>query len=161
MLFRSVKSSLYEKSKTGDFVEVCQDMNIVSTLPEYTKPKNVGLMFFSMEPDKFFPYTQIDVVQFPSGLGGNDIIEKIFKGPIHQQLRDALQYIKNVIITEKVVKHPDRAEADRFFNFPMQRWKKHYRTLYIIVHMMNESQLRYVLKMTELKLLVFRDQIAL
>ena len=28
------------------------------------------------------------------------------------------QYIKNVIITEKVVKHPDRAEADRFFNFP-------------------------------------------
>ena len=93
-------------------------MNIVSTLPEYIKPKNVGLMFFSMEPDKFFPYTQIDVVQFPSGLGGNDIIEKTFKGPMHQQLRDALQYIKNVIITEKVVKHHDRAEADRFFNFP-------------------------------------------
>ena len=115
---KEIKSSLYEKSKTGDFVEVCQDMNIVSTLPEYIKPKNVGLMFFSMEPDKFFPYTQIDVVQFPSGLGGDDIIEKTFKGPIHQQLRDALQYIKNVIITEKVVKHPDRAEADRFFNFP-------------------------------------------
>lgn len=102
----------------GDFVEVCQDINIVSTLPEYIKPKNVGLMFISMESDKFFPYTQIDVVQFPSGLGGNDIIEKTFKEPIHQQLRDALQYIKNVIITEKVVKHPDRAEADRFFNFP-------------------------------------------
>lgn len=27
--------------------------------PEYIKPKNVGLMFFSMEPEKFFPYTQI------------------------------------------------------------------------------------------------------
>ena len=71
-----------------------------------------------MEPDKFFPYTQIDVVQFPSGLGGNDIIEKTFKGPIQQQLRDALQYIGNVIITEKVVKHPDKAEADRFYNYP-------------------------------------------
>jgi ATP-dependent DNA helicase RecG len=93
-------------------------MNIVSTLPECIKPKNVGLMFFSMEPDKFFPYTQIDVVQFPSGLGGDDIIEKTFKGPIQQQLRDALQYICNVVITEKVIKHPDRAEADRFFNFP-------------------------------------------
>lgn len=93
-------------------------MNIISTLPEYTKPKNVGLMFFSLEPDKFFPYTQIDVVQFPSGLGGNDIIEKTFKGPIQQQLREALQYIRNMVITEKVVKHPDRAEADRFFNFP-------------------------------------------
>ena len=36
-------------------------MNLVSSLPEYTKPKNVGLMFFSFEPDKFFPYTQIDM----------------------------------------------------------------------------------------------------
>ena len=115
---KEVKSSLYEKSKIEDFVEICRDMNIVSNLPEYVKPKNVGLMFFSMEPDKFFPYTQIDVVQFPEGLGGNDIIEQTFKGPIHQQLRDALQYIRNVIITEKVVKHPDRAEADRFFNYP-------------------------------------------
>ena len=108
---KEVKSSLYEKSKTGDFIGVCRDMNIISNLPEYTKPKNVGLMFFSMEPDKFFPYTQIDVVQFPDGLGGNDIIEKTFKGPIQQQLRDALQYIKNTVITERVVKHPDRAGA--------------------------------------------------
>ena len=115
---RDVKSSLYEKSKTGDFVEVCSDMNIISNLPEYIRPKNVGLMFFSMEPDKFFPYTQIDVVQFPEGLGGDDIIENTFKGPVHQQLKDALQFIKNTIITEKIVKHPDRAEADRFFNYP-------------------------------------------
>ncbi len=115
---KEIKSSLYEKSKTGEFVEVCSDMNIISNLPEYTKPKNVGLMFFSMEPDKFFPYAQIDVVQFPEGLGGNDIIENTFKGPIHQQLRDALQFIRNTIITEKIVKHPDRAEADRFFNYP-------------------------------------------
>lgn len=115
---KEVKSSLHEKSKTGDFVEVCSDMNIISNLPEYTKPKNVGLMFFSMEPDKFFPYTQIDVVQFPDGLGGDNIMEQTFKGPIQQQLRDALQYIRNMIITEKVVKYPDRAEADRFFNYP-------------------------------------------
>ena len=62
-------------------------------------------MFFSMEPDKFFPYTQIDVTHFQEGLGGSDIIENTFKGPIHQQLRDALRFIKNTIITEKVVKH--------------------------------------------------------
>lgn len=44
-----------------DFLDLCRNMNIVNTLPEYTKPKNVGLMFFSMEPDRFFPYAQIDV----------------------------------------------------------------------------------------------------
>ncbi|MBO5072179.1 MAG: putative DNA binding domain-containing protein [Eubacterium sp.] len=115
---KEIKSSLYKKAKTGDFMEVCSDMNIISNLPEYIKPKNVGLMFFSMEPDKFFPYTQIDIVQFPDGLGGDNIIENTFKGPIHQQLREALQFIKNTIITQKVVKYPDRAEADRFFNYP-------------------------------------------
>ena len=96
-------------------------------------------------------------MQFPSGLGGNDIIEKTFKGPIHQQLRDALQHIQNVIITEKIVKHPDRTEADRFFNFPYAAVEE---ALSNDV-MTNESQSKYVLKMTELKLLVFRNLIVL
>ena len=51
---KEVKSSLYEKSKTGDFIEVCKNMNIISNLPEYTKPKNVGLMFFAWNRTNFF-----------------------------------------------------------------------------------------------------------
>ena len=101
-----------------DFTELCSDMNLISELPEYVKPKNVALMFFNPEPDKFFPYTEIDVVQFPEGEGGDKIIEQIFKGPIQDQLRSALRYIQNNILTERVVKHPDRAEADRFYNYP-------------------------------------------
>lgn len=115
---KEIGSSLYEESKYMEFVDLCRNMNIVNSLPEYTKPKNVGLMFFSLEPQRFFPYAQIDVVQFPDGLGGDKIIEKIFKGPLHQQLREALLYIRNNIITEQVIKYPDRAEADRFFNYP-------------------------------------------
>ena len=95
-------------------------MNIVNTLPEYTKPKNVGLMFFCLDPQRFFPYAQIDVVQFPDGLGGDTIIEKIFKGPLHQQLREALLYISNTIVQERVQKLPDVAEAKRFFNYPYE-----------------------------------------
>ena len=101
---KEIGSSLYEKSKQGDFQELCSDMNIISTLPEYVKPKNVGLMFFSMEPEKYFPYTQIDIVQFPDGLGGNKIIENTFKGPLHQQLREALQFIKNSIVQKRLLK---------------------------------------------------------
>ena len=33
-------------------------------------------------------------------------------------VREALQYIRNSVIKERVIKHPDRAEADRFFNYP-------------------------------------------
>ena len=82
---KEVESSMYEESRHMDFLDLCRSMNIVNTLPEYTKPKNVGLMFFSLEPDRFFPYVQIDVVQFPEDLGGDQIIEKTFKGPLHQQ----------------------------------------------------------------------------
>lgn len=51
----------------GLAVGVCRDMNIISNIPEYVKPRNVGLMFFSMEPDKFFPYVQLDVVRVHEG----------------------------------------------------------------------------------------------
>ena len=115
---RETGSALYEQSASMDFQELCADMNLISVLPEYVKPKNVALMFFNPEPDKYFPYAQIDVVQFPEGEGGDQIIEQTFKGPLQDQLRSALRYIRNMILTEKVIKHPDRAEADRFFNYP-------------------------------------------
>ena len=48
-----------------------------------------------------------------------DIVGKIIKeGPLHQQLREALQYIQNSIIQEQIIKIPNKAEADRFFNYP-------------------------------------------
>lgn len=52
---KEVGSSLYESSKTMDFLELCKCMNIVNNLPEYAKPKNVGLMFFNLNPENFFP----------------------------------------------------------------------------------------------------------
>ena len=114
---KEIGSSLYQESESMDFVDLCKSMNIISTLPEYTKPKNVGLMFFSLEPDRFFPYAQIDVVEFPDDTG-NRIREKTFRGPLHQQLREALLYIKNSIIQEQIIKVDGVAEARRFFNIP-------------------------------------------
>lgn len=37
---------------------------------------------------------------------------------MHQQLRVALQYIRNSVLTERVRKLPDVAEANRYFNYP-------------------------------------------
>lgn len=115
---REIGSSLYNEVDSMKFEDLCISMGISNSMPEFMKPKNVGLMFFSMEPEKYMPYAQIDVVEFPEGVGGDRIIEKVFKGPIHQQLREALQYIRNSVIKEQVIKYPDRAEADRFYNYP-------------------------------------------
>ena len=43
--------------------------------------------------------------------------ERIFAGPIDEQLRDALSYIRNNVIAEKVFKVPGQAEAVRVKNY--------------------------------------------
>lgn len=56
-------------------------MNIVGGPPESAFPKNVGLMFFNHDPEAFFPATQIDVVWFPDGPGGDRFEEKCSRVP--------------------------------------------------------------------------------
>lgn len=116
---KEIDSALFEQADTLEFNRLCINLGISNSMPEFMRPKNVGLLFFSMEPDKFIPCAQIDVVEFPEGIGGDRIVEKTFTGPLHQQLRAALLYIRNTVIKEVVIKHPDRAEADRFFNYPL------------------------------------------
>lgn len=93
-------------------------LQIVRGPVEQPCPLNVGLMFFTADPRKWFPQTQIDVVHMPEGPGGDTLIEKTFSGPISTMLRDALAYLKNQFVTEYVRKHPDREEAERYFNLP-------------------------------------------
>ncbi|MCP5105721.1 MAG: transcriptional regulator, partial [bacterium] len=115
---RKVKSDLYELSATMDFDILCRRMNIIDGPVEAIQPKNAGLMFFNEQPDYFFPQTQIDVVHFPEGPGADSFTEKVFKGPLDRLLASALSYIQATIIQEKVIKHPDRPEASRSFNYP-------------------------------------------
>lgn len=115
-----VKSNLLEESRHMPLAALCRQMAIVDGGNEYLKPCNVGLLFFNDQPEKFFPYAQIDVVYFPDDEGGDIIQEEIFKGPLDHQLRSAIRHIKNSFITERIVKLPDQAEAVRIFNYPMQ-----------------------------------------
>lgn len=115
---RDVGSQLADESTSMEFERLCRQMHIVSGAPERPLPLNVGLMFFNENPGEFFPQTQIDVVQFPEGPAGDTFTEQTFRGPLGQMLQDALRHIKSTALGERVVKRPDRAEADRFFNYP-------------------------------------------
>ena len=115
---REVRSGLCATAETMDFVELCRSMNIAQGPPENVLPKNVGLLFFTLHPELYFPYAWIDVVEFPDGLGGDRIVEHSFKGPLHVQVREALRYLESNVIVEHVRKVPDKAEALRNFNYP-------------------------------------------
>jgi ATP-dependent DNA helicase RecG len=114
-----IESELLNESSHLSLESICQKIAIIEINHEILYPWNVGLLFFNDMPDKFIPYCQIDIVQFASNTKISDkLTEKIFKGPIGQQILDVLRFIKNVIIQEQVIKVPNQAEAIRYFNYP-------------------------------------------
>lgn len=115
----AVNSDLHQASLRQPVEETTNSMRLIGGSSEMKKPLNVGLMFFNDRPDSFFPYARIEVVDKPdpTGIG---MTEKVFTGPLDRQLRDALSYIRNYIIKEKVTKISGQAEAERVFNFPYE-----------------------------------------
>ena len=101
---------IYDKS------ELAGKMKIADGPSEYFKPLNVGLLFFNDDPEQFFPYSRIEVVNIPDPTG-QGMEEHIFRGPIAEQLSSALRYIKNNVIAERVFKVSGQAEAVRVKNY--------------------------------------------
>ncbi len=116
---QEIKSRLFDESHNMPFKDLCRQMHIVKGGSESLRPVNVGFMFFNKNPEHFFPYAHIEMVVHKDDSGRN-FIEKVFKGPLNRQLTDALEYISNNIIVEEVVKSSQKAEADRFYNYPYE-----------------------------------------
>lgn len=79
-----IKSDLFSDIDRLPLERLCQQMQISRGPTEYVKPLNIGLLMFSVDPEKFFPYARIEIVEFHDEVG-DSFSEKVFKGPIHQQ----------------------------------------------------------------------------
>lgn len=116
---QEIKSNLFEESLYMPFADLCRTMLIAKGPLEDLRPVNVGLLFFSKTPEQFFNRAWIELVWHKDGSAKN-FKEVYFKGPLHQQLREAFSFIQNNIISEQVIKHSDKAAADRFYNYPFE-----------------------------------------
>ena len=116
---RDIGSDLTTEADGLAIESLARRLNIVGGPPEAMFPKNVGLLFFNERPHDFFPATQIDVVWFPDGPGGDRFEEKEFRGPLSVILSEAIGYIERNYLKETVVKYPDKPQAERFWNFPI------------------------------------------
>lgn len=114
-----VNSDLLVESANQDFDKLCNQMQLLDGVSEARYPRNIALLMFNDKPQQFFPYAQIDVVQFMApNRDGDKLQEKIFRGAIQHQLTDVLTYLQNIVLQEQVIKLPHQAEAVRFFNYP-------------------------------------------
>jgi ATP-dependent DNA helicase RecG len=114
---QEIKSDLYAASTGMALEELCRTMLIVKGPFEDLRPVNVGLLFFTKEPERFFARTWIELVWHQDG-SGRKFKEYYFRGPLQKQLRDTLSFLKTNIISEQIIKHADKAESDRYYNFP-------------------------------------------
>ena len=116
---RASNSSLIEELNIRSLEDLLISEEVAEDKDEGIAIKNIGLLMFGERPDKLIPGTKIELVRFhDEEAEASDFTEKTFYGPIWKQVKDALDYIKNTVIEEKVVKVEGRAEANRFFNYP-------------------------------------------
>lgn len=97
------------------------NMNLLVGPTEQRRIKNVAAMMFCEQPDKFFPYSQVEIVFFPEGRERNpdNMTEApVIKGTVSHMINATLDYLRNNVIKERIIKVRDKQEPIKYFNYP-------------------------------------------
>jgi len=118
---RQTGSRLLENIDHLPIVDVLEQMELLSGPPEQLYPRNVALMLFSDSPERFFPYSRVEVVIFPKGEADPEFEEvPHISGPVQQMIANTLNYFKTNVLKERVKKVKGQAEAIRAWNYPYE-----------------------------------------
>ena len=114
---RKTGSKLAKQVRERGVEEILEDMQLLVGPPE------LRYMMFSEHPDKFFPYTYVQMTSFPKGSVENPSVSEDFPnitGSVPQMIRATMERFRNLFIREKVIKVPNQMEALRIMNYPYQ-----------------------------------------
>ena len=116
----TIGSKLEASLFTQPLVETLEQMELMAGPTENRMIKNVAAMMFCEHPEKFFPYTQVEIVVFPDGKVKNpqNFTEKTFKGSIPQIIKQTMDFFSTNILYETVEKVSGKQEANRYWNYP-------------------------------------------
>ena len=97
---------------------VYQNMGLTAPVNGHEAPRNVGLLFFSHDPLRWFRGAKIEVVQFTADRAGDVQEERTFSGALVDQLRDCLGYLEN-LSTVHLQKQQDRSQVRGWVSYPL------------------------------------------
>ena len=115
-----VGSKLAEDFSGNNLENVLEQMDLIIGPNENRLIKNVAAMMFSPNPEKFFPYTQVEIVIFPEGIFENPrkFIEiPPIRGTVPQIIEETMRYLRTMLIKLHVIKQ-DSKPTKRIFNYP-------------------------------------------
>ncbi|MCK5805688.1 MAG: putative DNA binding domain-containing protein, partial [Lentisphaeria bacterium] len=101
---RDVGSELVQERDTERIYEL---MRLTKPVNNHRAPRNIGLLLFSEDPEMWFPGARIELAEFRDEAGGNVIDEHMFRGPLHQQIKQCFAYLQGLTTkhTEKISDH--------------------------------------------------------
>ena len=111
---RDVQSGLLDLADTRDLY---RRLAICSPVNDHEAPRNVGLLFFSDDPTKWFAAARIEVVRFAADRAGKVLNERVFRGPLADQVRGCLSYFEGFSHAH-LQKHRDRNQVRGWVNYP-------------------------------------------
>ncbi|TKC94670.1 RNA-binding domain-containing protein [Polyangium fumosum] len=87
----------------------------------HEEPLNVGLLFFSDDPEEWFRGARIEVVEFAGE--GDVLAEQVFRGPLHEQTRAALRHLQAMSV-HHLEKQRDTPEVKGWVSYPFPALKE-------------------------------------
>jgi ATP-dependent DNA helicase RecG len=96
---------------------IYRQMRICAPSNGHEAPVNIGLLFFTDDPEEWFRGARIELAQFADD-AGSLIQERVFRGPVHEQLRRCIEHLRSLApqFTEKV---EHAAEARSWYLYPL------------------------------------------
>lgn len=112
---RDVGSGLVDASAALD---IYRRMRITTKVNDHEVPRNVGLLCFSGNPERWFRGASIEVVQFDADRPADVLEERTFRGSLLDQLADSLRFLENQI-SHHIEKQRNRVQAKTWVSYPM------------------------------------------
>ncbi len=114
---QEIKSQLYIEAQGMSLIDLSIKMQIARGPKENIRPLNVGLLLFCKTPEVFFKGCFTNLIELEDE-AGTKYSEKQFRGPVHIQIRQIMEYLNSNVIKQYVRKDNSKAESTKFFNYP-------------------------------------------
>jgi ATP-dependent DNA helicase RecG len=98
--------------------EIYRRLRITMKVNDHETPRNVGLLFFSRNPERWFRGARIEVAHFTADRAGDVQEERTFRGGLVDQIRDCLNYLEN-LSTYHLQKQRDRSQVRGWVSYPL------------------------------------------
>lgn len=117
---QKVGSKLAKEFSRNSLEVILEKMDLVVGPKEKRIIKNVAAMMFCPNLEKFFPYSQVEIVIFPEGIFENprNFTEvPPIQGTVPQMIDETMRYLRTMVIQLHIIKQTS-GPSKRIYNYP-------------------------------------------